>query len=319
MYKQLDDIKRVMLHSHSIDEEFLNDNYGSMTPEDGLACIQATLEAINSPKNLSVMVKIATKYSERMTPNALIGVFERCESYEGLYDYLAAIVDTCKDPDVHLKYIVLATKMQHFDEVVRICRTSTVYDAVKVKRFLVTAKLNDLRPLMYVGGNQSPEVGRQQPLRNAQVPNLGTNTPVPKSPRTPTPKSDPLDNPELPPVESQVTSDNVGLVHYLVYSCSSPTPFSKSRNTERRGIHPCMFLSSMSFRSIFLLLSLSLSLSLFLSLSLSPSLFLLCVSCCVLSPLLYCNPFTLIFVSCQRKRTRCGRLCAGDVQWLPLL
>jgi clathrin heavy chain len=65
MYTQLEDIKRVMLHSHSIDEEFLNDYYGSMTPEDGLACIQATLEAINSPQNLSAMVKIATKYNER--------------------------------------------------------------------------------------------------------------------------------------------------------------------------------------------------------------------------------------------------------------
>ncbi len=180
-----------------------------MTPEDGHACIQATLEAISSPHNLSAMVKIATKYSERMTPKALIGVFETCESYEGLYDYLAAIVDTSKDPDVFLKYIVLATKMQHFDEVERICRTSTVYDAVKVKKFLVSAKLNDPRLLMYVSGHQSTEVERQRPLRNIQVLNLGTNTPVPKSPPTPTPKSDPLDTPELPSVE-------------------------------RRGIHPCM-------------------------------------------------------------------------------
>ncbi len=156
-----------MLHSHSIDEEFLNDYYGSMTPEDGLACIQATLAAIKSPQNLSAIVKIATKYSKRMTPKALIGVFETCESYEGLYDYLAAIVDTSKDPDVHLKYIVLATKMQHFDEVESICRTSTVYDAVKVKKFLVSAKLNDPRSLMYVSGHQRTEVERQRPLRNA--------------------------------------------------------------------------------------------------------------------------------------------------------
>jgi hypothetical protein len=51
--------------------------------------------------------------------------------------------------------------MQHFDEVERICRTSTVYDAVKVKKFLVSAKLNDPRPLMYVSGQQRTEVERQ--------------------------------------------------------------------------------------------------------------------------------------------------------------
>ncbi len=148
-YTELDDIKRVMLNSHAINEEFLINFYGSMSTENGLACIQAML-AHNIRQNLTVVVKIATKYSEQMTAKALIGVFEKFKSFEGLYYYLGAIVNFNQDPDVHFKYIEAAAKLAQFKEVERVCRDSTVYDAVKVKEFLMDAKLQDPRPLIHV-------------------------------------------------------------------------------------------------------------------------------------------------------------------------
>ena len=51
---------------------------------------------------------------------------------------------------VHIKYIEAAAKMQQFKEVERVCRDSTVYDPLEVKKFLMDAKLPDPRPLIHV-------------------------------------------------------------------------------------------------------------------------------------------------------------------------
>ena len=68
----------------------------------------------------------------------------------GLYYYLGQIVNFSQEANVHLKYIEAATKCQQYKEVERVCRDSTVYDAEKVKAFLMDAKLPDPRPLIHV-------------------------------------------------------------------------------------------------------------------------------------------------------------------------
>jgi clathrin heavy chain len=148
-YSKLDDIKRVTLNSRAIDEEFLINFFGRLSTENGLACIDAMLDH-NSHQNLAVVVKIATKYTEEMTAEALIALFEKFNSIDGLYSCLGAVVNSSQETNVHFKYIEATAKLGHFEEVERACRDSTVYNAKQVKEFLMDAKLTDPHPLIHV-------------------------------------------------------------------------------------------------------------------------------------------------------------------------
>ena len=59
----------------------------------------------NIRQNLQVCVKIASKYHEQLTTNALIELFESFKSYEGLFYFLGAIVNFSQEQDVHFKYL----------------------------------------------------------------------------------------------------------------------------------------------------------------------------------------------------------------------
>lgn len=149
-YTDVSDIKRVLQNSGaSMNPEFLLSFFGSVSRETSLEILKDML-ARNIRQNLNIVVQIATKYSEPLGPESLIKLFEDFKTYEGLYYYLAAIVNFSQLPVVHFKYIEAAARMQQFKEVERVCRDSTVYDPEEVKKFLMEAKLPDPRPLIHV-------------------------------------------------------------------------------------------------------------------------------------------------------------------------
>lgn len=80
----------------------------------------------------------------------IIDLFETYNSYNGLFFYLGGIVAFSQDPDIHLKYIQAATKVNQLREVERITRESNFYPPEKVKNFLMEQKLPDARPLINV-------------------------------------------------------------------------------------------------------------------------------------------------------------------------
>lgn len=55
--------------------------------------------------------QVATKYTDQLGAEALIKLFEKFKSFEGLYYYLSAIVNTSQEPLVHFKYIEAASKL----------------------------------------------------------------------------------------------------------------------------------------------------------------------------------------------------------------
>lgn len=149
LYTELSDIKKVLLNTHAIKGEFLEAYFGTMTPENCLECLDHLLTN-NMGANLQIVVKVATKYTEQLEPEALIALFEKHSSFDGLFYYLGSIVNVSESPAVHFKYIVAAAKLNQFKEVERVCRDSTVYNAEEVKEFLLDAKLPDPRPLIHV-------------------------------------------------------------------------------------------------------------------------------------------------------------------------
>nr|CAG8563230.1 8822_t:CDS:10 [Entrophospora candida] len=148
-YDDINDIKRIIIHAHTLPSDFVVSYFGNLSVENSLECLKEMLKA-NIRQNLQVVIQIATKYSEQLQPLNLIQLFESFKTHEGLYYYLGSIVNLSTDPDVHFKYIQAAVKTGQVKEVERICRESQYYDPEKVKNFLKEAKLQDQLPLIIV-------------------------------------------------------------------------------------------------------------------------------------------------------------------------
>ena len=148
-YTEIEDIKRVIVNTQGLSPDFLADFFGRLTGEHCIECLHVLLQH-NLKANLQIVVQVASKYSQQLTPQELIKLFESYKSYEGLYFYCGAILSTSEEPIVHFKYIESASKMGQFDMVVRVCRESNFYDAEQVKEFLLNEKLKDPRPLIHV-------------------------------------------------------------------------------------------------------------------------------------------------------------------------
>jgi len=148
-YTETSDIKRVIVHTQVLNPEWLLNFFGKLSVEQSRECIQEMLVK-NMRQNLQIVVQIATRYSEQLTPKFLIDLFENSKSFEGLYYYLGAVVNFSTDPEVHFKYIQAACRTGQLKEVERICRESNSYDPEKVKNFLKEAKLTDQLPLIVV-------------------------------------------------------------------------------------------------------------------------------------------------------------------------
>jgi clathrin heavy chain len=148
-YTDIFDIKRAIVHTHLLQPEFLVTFFGTLEPEDALACLTEMLKQ-NIRQNLKVCVQVASKYHEQLGADKLCTMFESFKSFEGLYYFLGAVVNFSTDPEIHFRYIEAACKTGQYKEVERICRESSSYDPEKVRNFLKEAKLQDQLPLIIV-------------------------------------------------------------------------------------------------------------------------------------------------------------------------
>lgn len=149
LYTDVADIKRGLMNTQVLPPDWLVAYFGRLSVDDSLSCLKEML-ATNIRQNLQVVIQIAVKYSELLTPARLIELFETFKTYEGLYYYLGSILSISQDADVHFKYIQAACFTGQLKEVERVCRESNYYDGEKVKNFLKEANLTDLLPLIIV-------------------------------------------------------------------------------------------------------------------------------------------------------------------------
>lgn len=148
-YTDLQDIKRVLTNSHLINPEFLLEYFGRMTPSNCLDCLRDLLK-FSLVNNIRLVVEVAKKWTDYLTPAALISLFEEFKAYNGIFYYLGSFVNFTDQPSVVFKYIEAATKLEQFKEVERVCRDNDHYDAKEVKEFLLQQNLKDPRPLIHV-------------------------------------------------------------------------------------------------------------------------------------------------------------------------
>ncbi|KAL1304968.1 hypothetical protein AAFC00_003874 [Neodothiora populina] len=142
-------VKRVIVQTDKIPEEFLIAYFGNLTVDLALECLDEMMK-FNIRQNLQAVVNISKKYSDLFEPHRIIDLLEKYKTAEGLYFYLGSIVNVAQDKEVTFKYIEAATRMGQMQEVERICRESDYYDPEKMKNFLKEANLTDQLPLIIV-------------------------------------------------------------------------------------------------------------------------------------------------------------------------
>lgn len=148
-YTDLSDIKRVLSNTHMLNPEFLLEYFGRMTPENCLECLRDLLK-FNIQQNIRLVVEVAKKWNEWLTPAALIKLFEEFKSFHGLYFYLGSFVNYSQDKTVVFKYIQAAIKLGQLKEAERVCRDNEYYDPKEIKEMLLASDLKDPRPLIHV-------------------------------------------------------------------------------------------------------------------------------------------------------------------------
>jgi clathrin heavy chain len=142
-------VKRIIVQTDKLPEEWLLNYFGQLTVELSLDCLDAMLTT-NIRQNLQAVIRIAQKYSDLLGPTKIIDLLEKHRTAEGLYFFLGSIVNVAEDKDVTFKYIEAATTMGQLNEVERVCRESNAYDPEKVKNFLKEANLTEQLPLIIV-------------------------------------------------------------------------------------------------------------------------------------------------------------------------
>ena len=122
-YEDPASIKRCIVQTDKIPEEFLINFFGRLTVDLGLECLDEMMK-VNIRQNLQAVINIAKKYSDLFGPTRIIDLLEKYRTAEGLYFYLGGIVNISEDKDVTFKYIEAATRMNQLQEVERVCRES---------------------------------------------------------------------------------------------------------------------------------------------------------------------------------------------------
>ncbi|QLQ80085.1 hypothetical protein HG537_0D00850 [Torulaspora globosa] len=148
-YTDIRDIKRCIVHTSALPIDWLVAYFGKLNVEQSLACLRALLDN-NLQANMQIVVQVATKFSDLIGSSVLIKLFEEFKATEGLYYYLASLVNLTDDKDIVYKYIEAAAKINQFKEIERIVKENNVYDPERVKNFLKDVRLEDQIPLIIV-------------------------------------------------------------------------------------------------------------------------------------------------------------------------
>ncbi|XP_031624971.1 uncharacterized protein LOC116341784 [Contarinia nasturtii] len=82
-FTDLYDIKRIVIHTHLLNADWLVTFFGTLSVEDALECLEAMLTD-DIHQNLQICVQIAKEYHERFTTNALMELLEKI--YNGVLD-----------------------------------------------------------------------------------------------------------------------------------------------------------------------------------------------------------------------------------------
>jgi clathrin heavy chain len=147
-YTDLNDIKRTLsMNAHAINAEWLITTYFStLSVNDLMESLKAMMSA-NLRQNIRLCVQVSIKFSEQLTPKALIELYESFKCDEGIFYYLGTVIATSQDEDVNFKYTQAACKLGKMKDVERVCKECKYIDGERVKNLLKEESMNNLLKL----------------------------------------------------------------------------------------------------------------------------------------------------------------------------
>ncbi|CAF4749321.1 unnamed protein product, partial [Rotaria sp. Silwood2] len=80
-YTDLYDIKRIVVHTHLLNPEWLVDYFGRLSVDDCIECLKAMLQA-NIHQNLQIVIQITTKYHDQFETKQFTELSKLLESYK---------------------------------------------------------------------------------------------------------------------------------------------------------------------------------------------------------------------------------------------
>lgn len=132
----LESIKRCIVYTQSISPDFLVSYFGNLKDEWAIECLKELLVR-NPQAHVQIVVQIASVYYERLGIDAILNLFREQNSQGAIYYFLANVVATCTDPDIHFRYIEAAANMKEWGEVERWCEQSEYLQKERVRDYLM--------------------------------------------------------------------------------------------------------------------------------------------------------------------------------------
>ena len=141
-YTDLPSIKRCVVHTETISQDFLVKYFGTMSPDWALDCLRELLMS-NPHQNADVAVQIAGTYWKELGIDALINLFNETNPGQGIN-----FVNTCEDPNIHFRYIEAACELGHWEEVERLCKESQHLPVERLRDYFMQQDFPNRTPLL---------------------------------------------------------------------------------------------------------------------------------------------------------------------------
>ena len=147
-YQDVKDIKRVLLNnSIMIPPEYIKSYLINTLPAEHVAPVLSDLLKYN--RNTKLAVEVAQGVFNKVGVKDMVEVFESVGAYDGVYFFLAPLLDKTKDSKVYHKYIEACIKCGQLPEVEKVIQNCVgFYDPEKVLQTLLNVKLADPKALV---------------------------------------------------------------------------------------------------------------------------------------------------------------------------
>ena len=145
----LSSIKKCIVNTQSIPEDFLIKYFDDLSDEWSFECLRELL--INKDNdNAPLVAKIAGIYWEKLGIDKVINLFNETKNNYSIYLFISEVVKSSDDPDIHFRCLKETAKIGDFQEMIKICSESNHLQPEKVRDYLINQDFEDKFPLIIV-------------------------------------------------------------------------------------------------------------------------------------------------------------------------
>lgn len=147
-YTDPQDIRRVVLANSAggINPEWL---VKFMSNQNAQVIIDLMKDLLRQNRaNTPLCLQLAIANNQKLGIMNVVQVFEALGIFNAIHAFLGSILQSVQDPEIYFKYIEAAARCGKSADIDLVIRETKYYDPIKVRDFLMEAKLQDPKPLL---------------------------------------------------------------------------------------------------------------------------------------------------------------------------